>query len=151
MSAPVRPLAPLAPALFVAVALLAGVGGCDPGFPTTEGSAGISEEDFVEAVVELRRASLLAPSGILPITERDQRLAARGLTAEALRQFVEVHGVDVPYMGQVWSQVERRLNEQVQGGVPSPALQPPATEAPVLPIDEAVGTILNPDAIPGGV
>jgi hypothetical protein len=92
--------------------------GCDSGFPGAEGKTDVTESQFVDAVVELRRAALAYPNGRVPHDERDRLLAARGLSAEKLEGFVEVHGVNVPYMGRIWATIEQRLGEQVQGGLP---------------------------------
>lgn len=101
------------------------VSACDPGFPQSKGDPGVTEAQFIDAVVLLRREAIGAPMGQLTLAERDRLLAERGLRAEMLQQFVEVHGVNVPYMGGVWTTIEQRLNEQVQGGMPVPAPSAP--------------------------
>ncbi len=107
---PPRPsrLAPLLrrlslPPLLGAAFLLAG---CDPGFPAPQRGDTISEDAFVQTMVDLRRGAAMWELRRLPPEERDSILAARGVTAEELLHFVEVRGTDVPYMNRVWTRVE---------------------------------------------
>jgi hypothetical protein len=96
------------PVLIASALLLAGAA-CDPGFPRAGPEATISEDEFVAAMVELRRGALHREGNRLPISERDRILAARGLTPDDLLHFAEVHGADVPYMYEVWTRVEAGL------------------------------------------
>jgi hypothetical protein len=94
----------------VAVPLLWGIAAaCDPGFPAPGGGPTISEDAFVETVVELRRAAAHWEARRLPEGERDSILRARGVSQDDLFLFVEVHGPDVPYMSQVWTRIDALL------------------------------------------
>jgi hypothetical protein len=105
----------------------------------------ISEEAFVETMVELRRAAAQWEMRRLPVEERDSVLASRNLTPEDLLEFVEVHGTDVLYMNQVWTRVEARLTgrdlESLQADVPEAA---ELVEEGILPRD-AVPDLPDPD------
>lgn len=95
-------------ACLVAGALLLATTACDPGFPSSEGEARIDEETFIQAFVDLR---LTALTGALTESERDRILAEHGATEEDLREFIEVHGRNVPYMSRVWTEVDHRISE----------------------------------------
>ncbi len=41
--------------------------------------------------------------------ERDRILAELGLTPEDLIEFVEAHGRDIPFMQEVWEEVDHNL------------------------------------------
>ncbi|TVR53039.1 MAG: hypothetical protein EA421_12260 [Gemmatimonadales bacterium] len=112
---------------------------CDPGFPGPGEGETISEEAFVETMVELRRAAAHWEMRRLPVEERDSILAIRSRTPEDLLEFVEVHGTDVPYMNRVWTRVEARLT-----GRDVESLQDDAPEAEDL-VEEG---ILPRDAVP---
>ena len=98
---------------------------CDPGFPGPGQGETISEEVFVETLVELRRAAAHWERRHIPVEERDSILAARNLTPEDLLEFVEIHGTDVLYMNQIWTRVEARLThrnvDSLQADVPEAA------------------------------
>jgi hypothetical protein len=92
----------------ICLALAAGLAGCSD--PPPEET--ISRERFIEVYVALRSEahSPDAPGEIDPEV-RDRILAEHGVEAEELIHFVEVHGEDLQYMFEVWSEVEERLTE----------------------------------------
>lgn len=97
------------PALLMCSALVLGGAACEPGFPRAESEPTISEDRFVAAMADLRRAALYREGSRLPIVERDRILEEHGLEPEDLIRFAEVHGPDVPYMYRVWSRVEAEI------------------------------------------
>lgn len=101
-----RPL--LGRSALVALLLLA-AGACDPGFAEPASGETISEDTFVEVMVELRRAAAHWEFRRIPEEERNSILAEYGLGPEDLLRFAEIHGRDVPRMNRVWTRVEARL------------------------------------------
>lgn len=114
---------------------------CDPGFPSSEGDAPIDRDTFVAVYVELRVEALHWDGGRLPEGERDRILQEHGVTADDLRAFVQAHGRDVPYMTQVWTEVDERLANRVgedplfdppdelsPGDLPVPGGEPPSPD-----------------------
>jgi hypothetical protein len=80
--------------------------GCERGIPTSGAEPTISEDQFVEAMVELRTATFRGEYEELSLPERDEILRRRGLEPDDLVRFAEVHGPNVPYMFEVWSRVD---------------------------------------------
>jgi hypothetical protein len=139
------PLPPLLLASFLLASFL--LAGCDPGFPAPERGDTISEEAFVETMVELRRGAAHWEFRRLPPEERDAILAARGVTAEDLLRFVAIRGTDVLYMNQVWTRVEAgftgRPVSELEGEVPD---HETLVEEGFLPPDALPATPQVPDA-----
>ncbi len=82
---------------------------CSGGDPATGAGETISSEAFVEAFVALRTSPALGPAGYLPAGEPERVLAEQGLVPDDLRRFVEIHGQDVPFMTEIWTEIESRL------------------------------------------
>jgi hypothetical protein len=101
--------------------------GCERGIPTSGSEPTISEDQFVEAMVELRAATFRGEHEELPVSERDEILRRRGLEPEDLVRFAEVHGPDVPYMFGVWSRVD---SLSVDASEPVPGPDDPGDAAP---------------------
>lgn len=72
----------------------------------------IDREIFIEAFVELRLAALESEDFEVAPEQRAEILARHGVDQEGLLRFAEVHGRDVDFMNEVWSEVERRLEER---------------------------------------
>ncbi len=87
-----------------AVPLLAG---CEDSGEEIEGV--ITREQFVQAFFELRVSALLSEDGKIVLEERARILAELGLTPEDLIEFVEAHGRDLPFMQEVWEEVDHNL------------------------------------------
>lgn len=121
----------------VAFALAAGTWACDPGFPTSEGTAPIDRETFIDTYVALRTEAMGWEGGRIPAEDRDRVLAEKGVTAEDLRSFIEVHGRNVPYMSLLWAEVESRL---LGGEDPAgPELEGPPGDPPLPGADDGSG------------
>lgn len=97
-------------------ALLALVGAVGPvGCAADDEPRLISREEFVEAYAALRLAALEESGGSddTPISPeaRERTLAEHGVTEEELFRFAEIKGGDVPYMKELWHDVELRMGE----------------------------------------
>jgi hypothetical protein len=118
-------------AVLVAVGLLlVALTACDGGIPGSERERTIPRETFIQAMVELRLAAVESPGEPVTAARRDRVLEALGVTSEQLVRFAEVHGRNVPYMNDVWNEVQRRLLEQADEEEPAPArrIRPPVSE-----------------------
>jgi len=73
----------------------------------------IEREVFVETFVDLRIAALDNPAWVITPAERDSVLAAHGVTAEQIEQFVLHHGRDVRWMRELWDEVDARILERL--------------------------------------
>ncbi len=69
----------------------------------------ITREQFVRAFSDLRVSALRAERGRIVMEERDRILAELSLTPEDLVEFVEAHGRDIPFMQEVWEEVDNNL------------------------------------------
>ncbi len=81
--------------------------GCGDSSEEIEGV--ITREQFVQAYSELRVSALRSEGGDIVLEERERILAESGLTPEDLIEFVEAHGRDIPFMQEVWEEVDRNL------------------------------------------
>lgn len=95
--------------LFVLAVLV--LGGCAPDTPGSRGGGAIETEAFMQAMVALRLDAADRPGSVLQPAQAERILAERGLRPDDLRRFVEVHGQNVPFMNNVWAEVERRIRE----------------------------------------
>lgn len=86
-------------------------------------SAPIDRETFVETYVDLRIAALEQMDLQIRAQDRNRILDERSVTEEDLLAFVEAHGGDVPFMQQVWDDVEARIQAR---SVPAPDTVPQA-------------------------
>jgi hypothetical protein len=90
-------------AFFLALVLLAACGGERPP-EVPEGT--ITREQFMTAWIDLRFAALEAGLPEPTPEARDSVLVAHDLTAADLFQFVEAYGRDVPFMRNLWEEIE---------------------------------------------
>ena len=70
-------------------------------------------EVFIEAYVDLRARALTLGTTEIEGDVRDSILAVYGVTGEELLEFVNIHGEDVQFMGDLWGEIEGRLTEQL--------------------------------------
>ncbi len=98
----------LLPGALLALLLLV-PSGCDRDFPSSEGRAPIDRATFVDTFVELRLAAVRSGRVDLPAEERERVLREQGVSEGELRAFIEVHGRNVPYMNELWREVEQRF------------------------------------------
>jgi hypothetical protein len=99
---------------------------CDPGFPGSEGSASIDRETFVESYVDLRLEAMYWENGALPDTTRERILAGHEVTEDNLREFIAVHGRNVPMMEELWLEVRVRVEEATRLQEDPRGPEPPA-------------------------
>lgn len=97
--------------LLVALGTVLALSGCDDGVSGAEGAQTISGETFVDVMVALRSSPLLDPSGYLPVGVPEQILTEHGVSPDAMRRFVEVHGSNVPLMTEIWAKVDSLVTE----------------------------------------
>ena len=94
--------------------LLAGLALAFLGLASCGGGAGddtIDREQFIQTYVDLRVEGLKAETGSISEDVRDRVLSDHGVTEQDLLTFADVHGRDVPFMKDVWDEVERRLDD----------------------------------------
>lgn len=105
----------------VAAAALLTLAGCEEEAPT----ASLDRETFIDTYVELRQAALQRGLSTVGDALRDSVLTRSGVTEDALVEFAEVHGSDLEFMRDVWTEVAARLDsipfDYVGSGVDSTA------------------------------
>jgi hypothetical protein len=89
------------------VILVAACGG--QGDTATDATAPISRDLFVQTYVELRMESFDNTPRVITDAEKDVILAERGITDEDLRHFIQVHGSDLPFMRDLWADIEAQI------------------------------------------
>jgi len=73
-------------------------------------TVGLSDERFIEAMVELRRAAMTAGSDTVQFEQRRQAiLNEQGVTEDELRRYVEANSRDLYHMAAVWDSISTRL------------------------------------------
>jgi hypothetical protein len=101
----------------VALALVMSSAACGAG----SSEASLDRAAFIGAWVDLRAAAAGAPDGVLPAAERARILEARSVREEHLVEFVEVHGADLAFMHELWTEVLDSLEARGVGeGGPQP-------------------------------
>ncbi len=81
-------------------------------------------ETFIAVYVDLRIAAMDNRAQKIHPTERDSILEAYGVDADGLVAFADSHGRDIPYMTELWAEVEELINQAIK-----PELQPPTERA----------------------
>lgn len=79
-------------------------------------ATGLGDDQFVQVMVELRRAAertRMEPDSFPP--QRDRILADAGVTEEQLLAYVQEHGTDLQHMAEIWEAINRRLAEPLDG------------------------------------
>jgi hypothetical protein len=71
-------------------------------------------EAFIGAYMDLRTESLGYPSTDLDNEVRDSILSVYGVTDQDLLDFIDMHGEDVEYMRDLWTEVETRQTERLE-------------------------------------
>jgi len=92
--------------------------------PAATPNEAIARELFIDAYVDLRVEALQRPSGVLTAEESEPVLRRHGVTNQDLRNFIEVHARDMPYMSDLWSEIERRIRERMGSSTVTPELAP---------------------------
>lgn len=97
--------------------LLAALTGCGGG--PDQGARTISRETFIEANVALRQVD---PGAEDADRRRAEVLEEHGVTADALRAFVEIRSQTTGELAEIWEEIGERLREQ-QADTISPATE----------------------------
>lgn len=97
---------PRAAALLLTAALFA-CGHVDDG-------TGIDQSEFVDVVVELRRAARSSPDPATFHARRQQILHDAGIGDAQLRAYVQAHSRDFEHMAAVWESINVRLSTPEQ-------------------------------------
>ena len=114
---------------------------CDGGIPSWERERTIPKETFIQTMVELRLEAARTMDHRITPGQRDRILDEMGVTDQELIRFAEAHGGNVPFMHEVWLEVDRRLREYVEeldlegpeeGDIPG-LVDPPARPTPPTP------------------
>ncbi len=75
-----------------------------------EGTA--EREVFIETYVDLRAKAMAAGTTEIEAGVRDSILAVYGVTGGELVEFIDIHGEDVQFMGDLWGEIEELLTER---------------------------------------
>ncbi|HSJ10319.1 MAG TPA: hypothetical protein VK928_10405 [Longimicrobiales bacterium] len=87
--------------LILATALLAACSGGG------SGATDVSDDRFIDTIVELRRAAVENPGGFA--AAKAQILAENGVTEESLRAYINAHIDDLGRLAAAWDTVNARL------------------------------------------
>lgn len=91
----------------IMLALALGMSACN----ADDEAFGAEDEQFVETMVELRRAAVTAGTDTARFEAlRRSALEARGVTEEELRAYVRARAGDLDHMASVWDSVAARLS-----------------------------------------
>lgn len=71
-------------------------------------------ETFIAIYVDLRIAAMDNFAQEIHPAERDSLLEAYGVTAEDLVAFSDLHGRNVPYMTELWAEVEDLIKQKLE-------------------------------------
>jgi hypothetical protein len=85
----------------------------------------IDRETFIATYVDLRLAATEQSDFRVSPEQRAEVLARHGVSGEELIRFADVHGRDLEFMNEVWSEVETRFQDASGGeasGEPPPTL-----------------------------
>ncbi len=97
--------------IVVSAALLVVAAVCGGDGTELDESAAISRELFVATYVDLRVAAVTNPEGSIDGASKASILAQHGVTEDDLLEFVDVHGVRVRYIRDVWNEVDQALED----------------------------------------
>ena len=86
-----------------------------------EAAGTIPRDVFVGTYVELRMAALHSPDGRVSPEAKAQILEARGITEDDLLDYIDVNGVRVQFMVEVWAEIDDTLRVLRTEDEPAPA------------------------------
>ncbi len=104
------------------VVLLGAAVGCSG--PSGIEDSATNRETFIAIYVDLRIAAMDNRAQEIHPAERDSILAVYGVEADDLVAFADSHGRDIPYMTELWAEIEELINQAIK-----PELQPPTERA----------------------
>lgn len=79
------------------------------GEPAPEAAETIPRDVFVGTYVELRLSALRSPDGRVSPEARAEILEAKGVSEADLLEFVDVYGARVPFIVEVWAEIDDTL------------------------------------------
>lgn len=91
------------------------------GEQATEAAGTITRDVFVGTYVQLRMAALHSPDGRVSPEEKAEILQARGITEADLLDYIDVNGVRVQFMVEVWAEIDDTLRALRTEDEPAPA------------------------------
>jgi len=97
-----------------ALLLLSSISACDGGTPWSQDGRTISKETFIETMVELRLGAAQTRELRLTRAQRERILERMDVTSDELLRFAEVHGGNVPFMAEVWDEINARLRAKAE-------------------------------------
>jgi hypothetical protein len=75
-------------------------------------ASGLSDERFIDVVVELRQAAAAYPDDPdAYVARKDEILSEAGVDEAVIREYVEVHGGDLQHMARIWTAINERMTE----------------------------------------
>jgi hypothetical protein len=74
----------------------------------------VERDGFIGAFVDLRIAAVYAGSTNIGDAVRDSILTVNGVDEQDLMDFVAIHGEDVEFMSDLWTEVEARLTARLE-------------------------------------
>jgi hypothetical protein len=84
--------------------------GCTGGATTA-----LSDERFIDTVIELRQAAIAHrddPDAY--VARKDEILRDAGVDETMIREYVEVHGSDLQHMARIWTAINERMSEPAE-------------------------------------
>ncbi len=75
-------------------------------------------EAFIGAYLDLRTAALLSGTTDLGDEVRDSILAAHDVTGQDLIDFIDLHGEDIEFMRDLWTELEAGMAERFEANAP---------------------------------
>ena len=72
---------------------------------------------FIAAYLDLRVAALSLGTADIEGDVRDSILAVYGVTGEELVEFIDMHGENVEFMQDLWTEIEGQLSERLEQNV----------------------------------
>jgi hypothetical protein len=88
-----------------ALALLGMAAACGRGDGSASGNV-IDRQTFISTYVDLRMAALDDPKVTVSDEQRAAILSRHGVDGESLLRFADVHGRDIRFMSDLWSEVD---------------------------------------------
>jgi hypothetical protein len=109
--------------------------------------SGMSRQDFITTMVELRRARKTTKAPAAYEAEKSRVLARHGTSAAALEEFVRVHGEDPTYMSAVWDSIANRLERPALDSASAPGATPDSIKVRLLRQDSIRRRAMQRDSI----
>jgi hypothetical protein len=109
------PLRASRPWTFLSIGVAVCLYACQGDAPGLDEAEIIDREVFVAVYVDLRAAALATDEGEITDEARTEVLARHGASEADVLNFAEYHAEDLPFMRQVWDEIEALLEAQRLG------------------------------------